>query len=143
MTVQKLVEEMRRWGLRVTAQRLAVAEVLVDARDHPTAQQVYERVRARFPHIAMGTVYNTINTLAERGIVQPLSFPAGTRYDANLQPHANAVCVKCGSITDVADEDGAMDRLRERVTSGSGLRVTTQRVDFYGLCERCARESAS
>lgn len=129
---------MRRWGIRVTAQRLAVAEVLVDSRDHPTAQEVYQRVRARFPHITMGTVYNTVNTLANSGFIQPLPFPSGTRYDANPTPHANLVCIQCRSITDVPDDQGTLDRLREQVAGQSGFQVISQRVDFYGFCPRCA-----
>ena len=143
MTVQELVQEMHGWGMRVTAQRLAVAEVLVNSRDHPTAQEVCERVRARFPHITMSTIYNTINVLAQRGVIQPLSFPAATRYDANRLPHANLVCVQCRAIIDAADEEGWVSRLREQVISNSGFEVMWQRVDFYGLCPRCAAKGAS
>lgn len=137
-----LIQEMRGIGLRVTAQRLAVAEVLANSEDHPTAQEVYERVQARFPHITMGTVYNTMNTLATNGLIQPLPFADGTRYDANPQPHANLVCVQCGSIIDAHDDEGMMERLRENVTRGRSFQVISQRVDFYGLCRRCAARPA-
>lgn len=135
---EELIKEMRRWGIRVTAQRLAVAEVLVNSHDHPTAQEVYQRVQARFPHITMGTVYNTVNTLTKSGFIQSLPFPNGTRYDTNPAPHANLVCIQCGSIVDEPDEDGAVARLREKVAQCSGFQVISQRVDFYGLCPNCA-----
>lgn len=128
---------MRRWGVRVTAQRLAVAEVLAESDDHPTAQEIYQRVQARFPHITMSTVYNTVNILAKSGFIQPLSFADGTRYDANPSPHANLVCLQCGSITDALDTDDVMSRLREQITTHSGFQVISQRVDFYGLCPQC------
>lgn len=134
---------MRRWGVRVTAQRLAVAEALANSDDHPTAQDIYRRVRARFPHITMGTVYNTVNTLAKSGFIQPLPFPDGTRYDTNPAPHANLVCIQCHSILDAPDEDGTVRRLREEVVRRSGFRIISQRVDFYGLCPNCAAKAAS
>lgn len=133
---------MRRWGIRVTAQRLAVAEVLASSRDHPTAQEVCERVRECCPHITIATVYNTINTLAKSGFVHLLSFPDRTRYDANPSPHANLVCVRCGSIVDAHDGDGTISRMRKRVANQRGFRVISQRVDFYGLCPRCATEAS-
>lgn len=137
-----LIQQMRGIGLRVTAQRLAIAEVLANAEDHPTAQEVYDRVQARFPHITMGTVYNTMNTLAENGFIQPLPFANGTRYDANPELHANLVCVQCGSIIDAYDDEGVMNRLRQKVAAENSFQVISQRLDFYGLCPRCAARPA-
>ncbi len=139
-TTREIVQEMRRWGIRVTAQRLAVAEVLARSKDHPTAQEIYERVQARFPHITMGTVYNTINTLAKRGFIQPLPFPNGARFDGNPLPHANLVCIQCGSITDAPSDQGALNRLRERAIRSNRFQVISQRLDLYGVCARCAEQ---
>lgn len=135
---QDIVEELRRCGVRVTAQRLAVAEVLVNSRDHPTAAEVYDRVRAEFPHITISTVYNAINVLARTGLVQPLAFSEATRYDANPASHANLVCTRCGTIRDAVDGDECIGRLREQVSSVEAFKVMSQRVDFYGLCPDCA-----
>ncbi len=135
---EELIAEMRCWGVRVTAQRLAVAEVLIASRDHPSAPEVYERVRAHFPHITMSTVYNTINILAKSGFIQLLSLPHGTRYETNRSPHANLICVHCRAIVDAADTEGWVGRLREQVTSTGRFQVMSQRVDFYGVCPKCA-----
>jgi Fur family peroxide stress response transcriptional regulator len=133
-----LIGELRRSGIRVTAQRLAVAEALASSKDHPTAQEVYERVQSRIPHITMATVYNTVNTLAKSGLIQLLSFPDGARYDANPAPHANLVCVQCHQIIDAVDDADIVGRLREEFTAKNGFQVISQRVDFYGLCPDCA-----
>lgn len=137
----QLIQQMRCLGIRVTAQRISVAEVLVNAKDHPTAQELYQRVRSRFPHITMGTVYNTVHTLAQNGLIQPLPFPHGTRYDANPHPHANLVCVQCATITDIPEEEEMLSRLRERAAAQSGFQILSQRLDFYGLCHDCAAKS--
>lgn len=143
LTRAELIQEMRRRGIRVTAQRLALAELLAGTDEHLTAQEIYQRLQQRLPHITMGTVYNTLDALAKGGFVQPLPFPQGTRYDANPQPHANLICLQCGAIIDVPDTDGTMQRLREAVARAARFRVESQRVDFYGRCARCAAGSPS
>lgn len=138
----ELIQEMRRRGIRVTAQRLAVVELLAGTEEHLTAQEIYRRLQQRLPHITMGTVYNTLDALAKGGFVQPLPFPQGTRYDANPAPHANLICMHCGSIVDVPDADGTIQRLRETVAHTARFHVESQRVDFYGLCAGCAAGNA-
>ena len=129
-TTSRLISELRRLGIRVTAQRIAVAETLAGSTDHPTAPEVYERLQDRFPHITMATVYNTVNTLAKSGFIQLLSFPDGARYDANPTPHANLVCIRCQTIIDAPDIDDTVGRLREHVTAGNGFRVCHDRAAY-------------
>src|SRR5204862_442598 len=77
-------------GLRLTPQRLAIAhEVLMQ--DHPTAADVYEAVRVRFPTMGLATVYATLNVMVERGLLRPLAFENAVRFDANVTPHANLI----------------------------------------------------
>lgn len=133
--------EINRLDTRVTTQRLAVAQVLANAKDHPTAREVYERAKAHSPHITLATVYNAVKALVRSGVTQPLPSPNGTRYDGQLSPHANLVCIQCGSIVDEFDEEGIVSRLREQAVSRNGFRVISQWVDFYGLCPQCATEA--
>ncbi|HWQ27594.1 MAG TPA: Fur family transcriptional regulator [Dehalococcoidia bacterium] len=134
-----IIATLRERGIRVTAQRVAVAEVLASAADHPSAQDVYERVKTRLPHITRATVYNTLRVLSEKGLVQPLHFRHGTRYDGNPHPHANLVCVECGSIVDAdINPDDVIANLSKALARTSDFRVMGQRLDLYGLCSRCA-----
>lgn len=141
MNREQILTALRRLGIRVTRQRLVVAEVLVNARDHPTAQEVYERARVALPQISLGTIYNTIGILINSGFIQSLSFAGATRYDANPVPHANLACVRCGAITDAPDEGGGLTSLREKLCSRFGFQPVSQRVDFYGVCTNCAADS--
>ncbi|MCK9517791.1 MAG: transcriptional repressor [Dehalococcoidia bacterium] len=142
MDRSKLARSFRELGIRVTAQRLAVAEALEASSDHPTAHVVYERVRDRFPHITLGTIYNTLAMLEEKGFVQALTFANGTRYDTNVTPHVNLVCVECGGIIDADDEDDVLARFREKICATRGFATVGQRVDFYGTCEACRSASS-
>ena len=99
-TQQQLVDKLRPLGVRLTPQRLAIAEVVVNSADHPSVRDIYDRVRAFFPYVTIATVYSTLNMLEELGIVRELPLQRQSRYDANLSPHVNLVCLGCGNVVD-------------------------------------------
>lgn len=128
---------LREAGLRSTPQRLAIVDEVFN-RHHPTVGEVYETVRRQFPTIGLATVYNTLRSLTERGFVRELPFGNATRFDVNLEPHANLVCTGCGRIEDSSACDDLISELRSRVAAGEGFTPESQRIDFYGLCSSCA-----
>src|SRR3954451_12691738 len=126
-------------GLRLTPQRLAIArEVLVQ--DHPTAAEVFEAVRDRFPTMGLATVYATLNVMVERGLLRPLAFENAVRFDANVTPHANLICTACGRITDYDGCDDVVRALRERAANDAGFELEEHRLDLYGRCALCVVE---
>ena len=146
MTQEQLADRLRRWGIRLTPQRLAIAEVVVNAHDHPSVQQIYERVSERFPYITLATVYSTLAVLQKKGLVRELPFQKLSRYDANLVPHANLVCVSCGAVVDTEIGQDKIALLTQELTNKADFEIASQRVDFYGWCPACAagaRDAAS
>ncbi len=141
MTQQELVERMREWAVRVTPQRLAIAEVVLNSSDHPTVQQIYERVRDHFPSMTLATIYSTLAVLGRTGLIQELPFPRMSRYEPNMDPHVNLVCIECENVIDAdtgSDVQDVVLGLRKQIAENSDFEVAWQRVDFYGLCPRCA-----
>jgi Fur family peroxide stress response transcriptional regulator len=128
---------LREAGLRSTPQRLAIVDEVFN-RNHPTVAEVYETVRRQFPTIGLATVYNTLRSLTERGFVRELPFGDATRFDVNVEPHANLVCNRCGRIEDSNACDDLITEIRQRVKTGEGFTPESQRLDIYGLCSRCA-----
>ena len=128
---------LRDAGLRSTPQRLAIIEEVFH-RQHPTVGEVYETVRQQFPTIGLATVYNTLRSLTERGFVRELPFGDAMRFDVNVEPHANLVCTRGGRIEDCSACDDLIPEIRQRVESHDGFTPESQRIDFYGLCGRCA-----
>lgn len=123
-------------GLRLTPQRLAIAHEVL-AQDHPTAAEVYEAVRSRFPTMGLATVYATLNVMVEHGLLRPLAFENAVRFDANVLPHANLICTACGRITDYDGCDDVLHALRERASSDAGFELEEHRLDLYGRCALC------
>ncbi len=136
-TQEKLVAKLKPLGLRLTPQRLAIAEVVVNSADHPSVRDIYERVRDFFPYVTIATVYSTLDVLEQAGVVRQLPFQRLSRYDANLSPHANLVCIGCSQVVDADVGEETVAELLDQVIRESDFQVSSQRVDFYGWCSGC------
>ncbi len=98
--------KLRERGLRVTPQRLAVFEAVDILHDHPTAEEVSQFIRIKHPDIALGTVYKTLETLAERDILKRVKTDSGLlRYDAVKENHHHIYCALCDRIEDYYDAE--------------------------------------
>jgi Fur family peroxide stress response transcriptional regulator len=135
----ELAAGLRRAGLRLTPQRLAICRALAESRTHPTAQRLFESLRPAFPSLSRATVYNTLQALAQAGLVDELGAAGdgAVHYDANLSPHVNLVCTNCHRIEDFAD--APLGTVARRVAEGSGYQLRGARVVYYGLCPRCQK----
>ncbi len=94
-------------ALRMTKQRAAVFEVLQDAKDHPTANEVFVRVREKVPNVSLATVYNCLEALADNKLVTQVNFDREpSRFCPNLCDHGHFHDVETGSIHDVLLKKG-------------------------------------
>lgn len=118
-------------GVRPTPQRVVITEYLLHTDCHPTAEEVLEAVANALPvPLSKATVYNTLNTLVESGVIQEVSTEPGgcARYDANIKPHHHFVDVKSGRIYDIAFE--AVPPLQ--INLDGKFKVNNYTVTFYG-----------
>jgi Fur family ferric uptake transcriptional regulator/Fur family peroxide stress response transcriptional regulator len=117
---------------RLTPQRRAVLEVLRQSPDHPTAIEVYERVRAQASGIGAATVYRTLALLVSTGQARELNFDNGAaRYDATTERHDHLVCHGCGSATDIQSPIPA------EIASDYGYALAGYDLQFRGFCPDC------
>ena len=135
-----IIEALRTKGYKATSQRIAICRFALRGRSHPTAQRIYGEVKPVYPTVSLATVYKTLHLLKDLGLVQELAFAEGeTRFDSYTQPHANLVCKGCGNISDV--DDPVTREMVARIASRAKFILTGQRVDIYGLCEKCGRKT--
>ncbi len=137
-TPEQLASKLKALGIRQTPQRLAIAEVVVNSGDHPSVKDIYQRVKEFFPYVTLATVYSTLALLDRAGIVRELPFQKQSRYDANLSPHPNLVCVGCGGVVDSKVGHELLAGLKSRLEESTDFEFTGQRIDFYGWCPNCA-----
>ena len=102
---QEIPEEMS--GLRMTRQRQEVYRILMEQRNHPTANEVYMRVKDRLPSISLATVYNCLEALVQHGIIRQVNFEReSSRFCPNLTEHGHFHDSATGVIHDVDFKPG-------------------------------------
>ena len=102
MNVNEAAARLREHDIQPSAQRVAVAGYVLDTTEHPSADLVWKRVRKRFPWISRATVYNTLNLLVERGLLQRLTFAEDSVvFDPITETHHHFIDESTGAIHDV------------------------------------------
>jgi len=136
METEQLVAKLRSNGLKVTPQRLAVCEIILSSKEHPTADQIYEKVKKKHPTMSLATVYQTLHLLSQIGLLQELGFSdCISRYDPDTSPHINIICKKCGKIHDYKAK--SVGKLWSQIVKELGFEPVGQRIDIYRYCDRC------
>ena len=114
-----LSQKLANSGLRHTPQRELVYNVLLQKRDHPTADEVYARVRAEMPTISLATVYNCLEALVQCEVVRAVNFERGpTRYCPNLLPHAHFLDEASGEAYDVELPAALLNQVKAILPAG-------------------------
>jgi Fur family peroxide stress response transcriptional regulator len=129
---------MARHGLRSTPQREHVYRILLQERDHPTAEQVFMRAKRRMPEISLATVYNCLEALVQCDLVRLVRVQRGpSRFCPNMRKHGHFHCERCGRMFDVDLTDGSAWAIP------GGFRVASCEVTLRGECGECARMDGS
>lgn len=129
---EQTIAKLRSNGVRLTPQRQWILRYLKETEEHPTADDIFREINQALGGISLATVYNTLHTFAEMGIIRELSYGDKlSRYDGNEQEHAHLVCESCGQIANVESP------VLSGVSTGSGFQMHSYRIEFYGLCKEC------
>ncbi|BAM01291.1 MULTISPECIES: Fur family transcriptional regulator [Caldilinea] len=135
-----LADHLRRHGLHVTAQRLAVLRA-VSEHPHITADVVLELAQAELGAISRQAIYDALNTLVDKGIIrriQPMGSP--TRYEARVgDNHHHLICRICGRVEDVDCAVGAAPCLTP--SDAMGYDIDEAEVIYWGRCPACQARS--
>ena len=116
---EALAQKLADSGLRTTPQREVVYSALLQRRDHPTADEVFARVKTELPTISLATVYNCLETLVQNGLVRQVNFErAPTRYCPNLHEHAHFHDETTGEVHDIAVPSELLAQLRAVLPAG-------------------------
>jgi Fur family ferric uptake transcriptional regulator len=104
---------------------------------HPTADEIYARVRDKLPRISLGTVYRNLQALASDGEIRSFNDGNRTRYDGAMHEHYHVKCLVCGRVGDMSPK--AAGELNNRVSKNSEFRIVGYKVEFVGVCPECER----
>ena len=136
----RLRQQAAERGLRMTPQRAVLLRVLSQTRTHPTADELYRKVRRLLPSVSHATVYRNLQELVQARLIATLERAgAAVQYDANPDDHHHFVCTKCGSVSDIylRDIGYAIDRTRSATAPS---RIERAELQLHGVCAACARD---
>ncbi len=142
MTKESIIKQLRERGLKVTPQRLAIIEVLIEKKDfHPGARLVYEEAKKKKKSLSLSTTYATLNELSRHGIIKTLQFDKmENRYEGNVEEHINLICERCKKILDYKVPIAVDQRV---VAKKTGFAITDSRLEYYGCCRECREDKGS
>jgi Fe2+ or Zn2+ uptake regulation protein len=131
---EHLSKQLSTSGFRFTPQRQHVYDVLIEERDHPTAEEVFIRAKQSMPDISMATVYNCLDALVRSGVARQVNVDRGaTRFCPNMQEHCHFYCDTCEKVFDIElPNEGPAG-----ITLPKGFKVARFEIAIHGLCAKC------
>lgn len=141
-TMELLKEKLKATGFKITPQRRAIIEVLIENQDeHLSSEEIYDKVRVNCPEIGLATVYRTMQLLDDINGVSKLNLDDGCiRYEINIagddsHHHHHLICKECGAIIEVMED--LLDDIESKVENTYNFRIKDHDLKFYGVCKDC------
>lgn len=135
----ELITALKDKDFRLTPQRIELVRLIASGEGHPSASQLYEKIKQQFPTMSQATVYKTLVLLKDMGQIMEIDLHGDSRYDGNRpDPHPHLVCIKCGKIID-GELDFSPSEIRQMEQS-TGYQIFRSQVTFFGLCPDCKKE---
>ena len=133
--MEEIIQKLKAAGLKITPQRLAVLEAVKFFENyHPTAEDIYRKVKENYPAISLSTVYRVLDKLVEIGEIKEIVVSSSERrYDARKGNHYHFVCKNCKRIFDVPMD--VVKIIWEKPLEGK--KILKQNFVIIGLCENC------
>lgn len=122
--------------LKLTPQRLAVYNYLINTTAHPSADTIYTDIHVQYPTMSLATVYKALKTLVDVGLIQEINVGEGNfRYDGNSVSHPHLQCLSCGKVDDF--NNLSLDNLNTLAQENTDYKIISNKVYFYGYCKDC------
>ena len=136
-TVDELIERVRSQGGKATSQRILIWGALVGDVSHPTAEDLYARLKPRLPSLSQATLYNVLNELVEWGEIRRFDTGDGRiHFDPDTSGHAELVCMRCHRVMDAPEGAVPQHYAPERI---AGFRIVSHSEQYFGYCPDCQR----
>ena len=135
-TVEKLTKVLRNHSMKITPQRLMIFQILENNTSHPSAEEIYKRVKDIYPTVSFTTIYKTLEVLRDLGELQELTIDDARKlYDPNTNTHHHIICTSCKKILDVFEDFSSHIKLPE--SFNANYLISHFQVSFYGICKEC------
>ena len=132
---------LRSKGLKVTPQRIAIMDMLMNTYEHPTAETIFRTLAPTNPTMSLATVYKTLDAFNQANLIQALTIDGESlHYDYNTEFHPHIICEKCHSVKDInVDINSEISEIVENVNSKTNHNINKTQLFFYGTCDECLK----
>jgi Fur family ferric uptake transcriptional regulator len=132
-------QTLKEKGYRLTPQRIMVLDALHSVDSHISAEEIYAKVKAKYPYANISTVYRTLELLKELGLVTEIDLDDGrVRYHlAEKGHHHHLVCSKCGSVIDLPES--SLLKLTQALARDYQFQADLRHLAIFGLCANCQK----
>ncbi len=121
---------------RITNQRKIILEELKKVYSHPTASEIYEMIKKKYPKIGLATVYRSLDFLEKRNLILKLkSKEKEARYDGNPIKHCHLICEKCKEIIDLFDVENII--IKSKKLQSLDFDIRSEFMEIHGVCKKC------
>ncbi|KAF2956493.1 Fur family transcriptional regulator [Marinitoga sp. 38H-ov] len=131
--MKKYEEILKSYGIRPTFQRLTILKLISERKEHPSADEIYELLKDHTPAISRATVFNTVNLLSEKGVIEEIVTPRAIRYDYFYNEHNHFYCEKCGKVFDIEEKLPDVPKIEQI----EGHKITKIQYLLTGICKDC------
>ena len=134
---KRLLEELRKSGLKITPQRIEIVNSLIKlGPQHPSLTQLYDDVRKKVSTVSFSTLYNTVRKLEDLGFLRLFDLLGETRIEVNLEPHVNLIDVGSGFVKDISDPELMETILKKLEIEGFEKKLILVNVIIYNSSKR-------
>ena len=142
MTNNKLLSDfkdvLRKEGLKITPQRIAVLEEIIKNKGHRESEDVYMAIKTRKTHVSRATVYRTLDILVQNGFARKLNLGDGrARYEPKIDSphHDHMICNNCGKIIEFVNDE--IEKMQEEITKQHQFKLQQHIHQLFGICKEC------
>ena len=139
--IEELKKIVKQKGLKYTEQREIVLSVLINAKDHLSAEDVYNDIKKKYPdtNIGIATVYRALSFLEEVDLITSIAFGTdGKKYESNAKAHHDhLICTSCGAIIEFMDNE--IEKRQNKIAKKNNFKILSHSMQLYGTCEECTK----
>ncbi|MHB8232122.1 MAG: Fur family transcriptional regulator [bacterium] len=146
LRINTIVFKIKKMGYSLTPQRLEIIKIISESKNHPSAADVYNKLKELYPMVSLNTVYKNLSMLASLHEVKEIkTLQNSVHYDGDISMHGHAICERCGKIIDVEVDELDFKGFFETKIKGKlteSYHVRNYGIEFYGLCGGCHKTTS-
>ncbi|MDA8273467.1 MAG: transcriptional repressor [Deltaproteobacteria bacterium] len=140
--LEEIILKIKKVGYSLTPQRYEIVKILSESKNHPTAADIYNKVKMVYPMVSLNTIYKNLTMLTSmREVKEIKTLQNAVHFDGDISSHGHVICENCGKITDIGinadDFNGFLKSDINNNAFNENYHIRGYSIEFYGLCRDC------